>query len=175
VDLTTTDSLPEDITRCVPPLRRFVRARLFVRNPSRLDHDDIVQETVARALPRLKNLSFRNGASLQGYLHRIATNRVIDHVRQAGRRPAFESLPDDLPDRQASPLDLVLRRERNDRLRRALAQLEHDERRALLMWCHGERDFERLANVLGRPTAGAARVALHRAARKLGRLLAVER
>ncbi len=147
----------------IPHLRRFLRARIAGSAAPGMDVDDIVQETLLRALRRLDELAFEAPNALLAYLQRIASNLVIDAHRRSARRPALQPLDDNMAARGATPLDLLLKREGRRHAARRFARLRPEIRKAVLLRVRGERDFSRLAAVMGRPTAGAARIALDRA------------
>lgn len=71
----TTDALVAEI----PGLWRFAKA--LMRDDT--DAEDLVQETLARALER--SSSFRGESSLATWLHRIAHNLAVDSFRKKGR------------------------------------------------------------------------------------------
>jgi len=164
----------DDITGCVPGLRRFVTQRMFTHGMDDLDPDDVVQEALLRAWSHRGRLRFENAQALSGYLRRVATHHLIDTVRRVSRRPNRVSLEDDtVAARGPSPLDAVLQREQRHQLRESLRTLKPAMRRAILQHRLGERDFDRLATTLGSKTPGAARVAVSRGMRSLTREMAV--
>ena len=66
-----------------------------------------------------------------------------------------------------SPLEHVIGRERLDRYETALARLEPAEREAIIARLELQQSYEEVALALGKPTAGAARMAVTRAVRHL--------
>src|ERR1700684_2753670 len=80
------------ISRYEGRLRAFVKRRLRDRSSS----EDVVQETFVGFLNSLPNFDERR--ELQTYLFTIASHKLTDHLRKAGRhplRPASDG-PDDL-------------------------------------------------------------------------------
>lgn len=61
------------------------------------DAEDLVQETLLAAWRGLERFGER--ASLRTWLYRIATNRCLNHLRDAGRRPSDMPAPDIPPER----------------------------------------------------------------------------
>lgn len=75
---------PEDvkprIIAFLPRLRRFCLALTGSNDQC----DDLLQETVERALARIEQ--WQAGTSLESWMFRIAQNLHIDHIRAQGRR-----------------------------------------------------------------------------------------
>src|SRR3954453_21094762 len=61
---------------------------------SREDAEDLVQETYAKVLSRLRWL---RGSDDLGYLLRVLRNTYVSRLRTAGRRPGGVPFPEDLP------------------------------------------------------------------------------
>lgn len=76
------DALRQEMLALLPRLRRF--ARSLTANPA--DADDLVQDTVERALKRLS--TFETGTRLDSWMYRIAQNLWIDRRRAAKVRDA---------------------------------------------------------------------------------------
>lgn len=72
----------------IPGLWRF--ARTLLRSDA--DAEDLVQETLARALERRS--SFRGDAGLATWLHRIAHNLAVDGFRRSGREVDIDEVED---------------------------------------------------------------------------------
>ena len=82
-----------DADRVVECLPRLYRAALAWTG-SREDAEDLVQETCARVLARMRLL---RGEDELGYLLRAMHNTMVSQRRTAGRRPVTTPLIDDLP------------------------------------------------------------------------------
>ena len=148
----------------------------------REDAEDLVQETLVRALPALRR--FEGRAKLSTYLARALGNqwknrlrsrersRLVDWFR--GRRDAGdeddggERAPaDDAP----SPLERLEARDRAGEVRRALVKLEPNRRLALLLREVEELSYEEIAEMTSVPV-GTVRSRLARAREDLRGLLA---
>jgi RNA polymerase sigma-70 factor (ECF subfamily) len=93
----------------IASLRRYARALLRDKN----DADDLVQESLARALSRADR--FKPGTNLRAWLFTIMHNVHVNQVRQKISRP--DEVPvEELPDEQRQVLLLV-----------ALEGLKYDE------------------------------------------------
>jgi RNA polymerase sigma-70 factor (ECF subfamily) len=70
---------PDALVQAIPGLWRFARSMLR----SDADADDLVQETLVRALERAE--SFRGESSVATWLHRIAHHLAVDRARRRSR------------------------------------------------------------------------------------------
>jgi RNA polymerase sigma-70 factor (ECF subfamily) len=129
----------------------YTMALRTIGNPA--DAADVVQEAFTRAyrsLPRLR------GASVRGWLYRVALNCAHDVHRQQVRRPA-DPLEDslgrviDLPDPGLGPEASVLQRERAAAVREALLSLPEAFRAALVLRDVSQLSYEEAAQALGVP------------------------
>ena len=80
------EALDRLFTRFMPSLRRWASGRLPRWSRDLMDTDDLVQETVIRAVKRIDHFESRHEGALQAYLRQAIVNRIRDEVRrtQAG-------------------------------------------------------------------------------------------
>src|SRR3954451_15527459 len=78
------------------PYRREIEVHCYRILGSAQDAEDLVQETFLAAWRGLD--SFEGRASVRTWLYRIATNRCLNALRDAGRRPPVSGLPPLPPD-----------------------------------------------------------------------------
>jgi RNA polymerase sigma-70 factor, ECF subfamily len=144
----------------VPRLRRVA----FRLTRSRADADDLVQDTLCKAL-RNREL-FAMGTSMSAWLQTILRNTFVDGARMRGRQ---EPLPDDLtaePAAESPPWWLDLE---PDVLRGAVSRLDQRLRRTFELHAGG-MSYRQIAKVHRVPLATVG-TRLMRARRRLRRML----
>jgi RNA polymerase sigma factor (sigma-70 family) len=161
------DALERLIQRHLAPLRRYVSGRLprWARDLS--DTDDLVQDTLLRTLSKLDVFEVRGAGALHAYLRQAVMNRLRDELRRKGRAPAFVDVHELDVAGPGSPLEEAIGAEAAARYVAALARLEPEEREAIIGRVEMEYSYADLADLLGKPTADAARKAARRALLRL--------
>jgi RNA polymerase sigma-70 factor (ECF subfamily) len=119
------------IRRYQRPLREILRRRTG-------DHElaqDLLQDTFAVVLERLRHRGLEDPGKLAAFLHRTACNLAIGHFRRESRRrtDADSERVQIQPDPQGSLLDRVLRDEAGSMVRRLLSELRTPRDREVLM------------------------------------------
>ena len=153
--------------RYLPALRRWASGRLPRWTRDLMDTDDLVQETMIRAVKRLDAFESRHEGALQAYLRQAIVNRIRDEVRRSMRSPAATELDENESDRAASPLEVAIGREAVERYEAALARLRPEEREAIVTRVEMDGSYQDVAQALGKPSADAARMAVSRALLRL--------
>lgn len=155
------------LERHLPRLRRWASGRLprYARDGS--DTEDLVQETVIRALRTIEAFEYRREGALQAYLRQALYNRIRDRIRQAGRRPRLETVDEEAPFKGESPLEQAIGHQTMERYEAALAALQPGDREAIVGRIELGYDYSELAAALGKPTSEAARKAVGRAVLRL--------
>jgi len=161
------DALDRLLARQLPRLRRWATGRLPSWARDRGDTEDLVQESVIQTLRKLDGFEPRHEGALQAYLRQAVMNAIRDALRRAGRRPAVVPLAADLRDRDASPLEQAIGGESIERYEAALTRLREQDREAVIARVELGYSYDELAEVLGKPTPEAARMAVTRAMRAL--------
>lgn len=159
------------VERSLPPLKRWARGRLPQWARATADTQDLVQDAVIRALPRLKSFEARHPGALQAYLRQAITNHIRDEIRRVNSRPAASELRDSHPDLSPSPLEKAIGNEGVERYEAALDQLRPADREAIIARIEMQQSYEEIAIALGKPTADAARMAVARAVKALVQLM----
>jgi RNA polymerase sigma-70 factor, ECF subfamily len=149
-----------------PIIVRYCRARIGSAERSGLSADDVAQEVclaAITALPRYKD----QGRPFLAFVYGIAAHKVADAHRAAGRNKADAT--DSLPDRASSdlgPEQMAIDSESAARMDRLLATLPEKQREIIILRVVVGMSAEETAEAVG-STAGAVRVAQHRAIAKL--------
>jgi RNA polymerase sigma factor (sigma-70 family) len=157
------DALNRLLARYLPTLRRWASGRLPRWARDLMDTDDLVQETMIRAVNRLGAFEPRHEGALHAYLRQAIINRIRDEVRRSARLPATDVLEDNHADRGKSPLDVAIGREAAERYEAALARLRPEVRDAIVARFQMDGSYQEVAKALGKPSADAARMAVGRA------------
>ena len=159
-------ALEDLLARLRPGIVRYCRARLGRADGSYGSADDVAQEVsmaVVSALPRYAD----TGRSFEAFTYGIAAHKVADALRTAyrDRTEPTDRLPEGA-DTAPGPEDRVLAAERADAARALLDQLPASARELLMLRVTAGLTAEQTGEVLGM-SAGAVRVAQHRALAKL--------
>lgn len=132
------------------------------------DAADLLQESFIRAFKGLR--SFKGDASLSTWLYRIAVNTCLN--RAAVKRPATDPIDAVEPPaaKGRDPLDEVMRRERSETVRDAIAKLPPKQRATIVLRVYQDLPHEEIARVL-QCTVGAAKANVFHALGNLRRML----
>ncbi len=156
-----------------PGIVRYCRGRLGRADGSYGSADDVAQEVcmaVVKALPRYVD----TGTPFAAFVHGITAHKVSDaqRVLYRDRSTPTEDVPE-RADASAGPEESLLAGERAATARALLARLPEAQRELLLLRVLGGLSAEQTGAALGM-SAGAVRVAQHRALARLRALAAAE-
>jgi RNA polymerase sigma-70 factor (ECF subfamily) len=154
-------------TRYLPALTRWASGRLPHWSRGLMDTDDLVQETLMRALRRIDGFEHRHEGALQAYLRQAVMNRIRDEVRRAKRAPVPTELETEEPHRGASPLELAIGQQAVETYEAALQRLRQEDREAIVARVEMDYSYDQVAVALGKPSPDAARMAVSRALLRL--------
>lgn len=149
-----------------PIVVRYVRARIGTAERSGLSADDVAQEVclaAMQALPRYQD----QGRPFLAFVYGIAAHKVADAHRAAGRNKADPT--DVVPERfdvNAGPEQLAMNADSASRMDALLKILPEKQREILILRVVVGMSAEEVAEAVG-STAGAVRVAQHRALARL--------
>ena len=160
--------------RVLPALTRWAHHRLPAGARDLAETDDLVQMTVTRALDRLDAFESRGEGAFLAYLRQILLNLVRDQIRRSATRPRATELNETLPDPGPSLLERTVRHETLERYEAALAELEPEQREAVLMRVEFGYSHQAIAEALGKSTADAARMMVARALVAVARRMHVD-
>lgn len=152
-------------------VRRYCRARLSRFPGAEQSVDDVAQEVciaVITALPRYRD----EGRPFEAFVYRIAANKVADAQRASYRAAVpYADVPDQ-PETADGPEESAMRGADAERARELLSTLPETLRELLILRVAVGMSAEETGRALGM-TAGAVRVAQHRAVQRL-RAIAVK-
>jgi RNA polymerase sigma-70 factor (ECF subfamily) len=159
------DALEALLVRLLPRLRRWAHGRLPVSQRGMLETADIVQAVAAKAVRRLTDIDIEHSGALGYYLRQAIANEIASIWRK--HSPWQTSVGESLEEEMTSPLDRLIGAERIQRYEAALQRLPPAERETIVGRFELAYDYDDLARFLGKPSVGAARVAVHRAVKRL--------
>jgi RNA polymerase sigma-70 factor (ECF subfamily) len=149
--------------RHLKPLQRWAQGRLPQWARDLADTQDLVQDVLLQTFKRIENFEVRRVGALQAYLRQAVVNRVRDELRRTAREPDSTDLDGLELELSPSPLEDAIGREAVERYQQALERLRPEEREAIIGRIEMGYTYEELAQVLGKPSAEAARKAAQRA------------
>jgi len=157
------DAIERLFARHLRPLQRFASGRLPRWARDLADTNDLVQDTLLQTFRHMDHFEPRGVGALQAYLRQAVLNRIRNELRRRGRQGEATDLDGVELAGDDSPLERAIGREALARYERALARLRPEDREAVIAKVEMGYSNEELAEVLGKPTAEAARKAAHRA------------
>ena len=163
------DALDQLFARHIPLLRRWASGRLPRWARDIADTPDLVQETAFQTFTHLDTFEPRGDGALQAYLRQALVNRIRNELRRAATRPAPAGLDSAVPANDTSPYEAAIARETSERYEAGLAQLNPEQRDAIVTRVEFGLSYAEVAEALGKPSADAARMAVVRALVKLAK------
>lgn len=144
---------------------------VYRRVQDRCVAEDLTSMTFQRALENVRRPDFRN-ESFGGWLYRVASNVVVDHVRHDRRYVSIDA-GDGSEEPADMALDTLAAAVDRDQLRQALSTLPANHREVLVLRFYDDLDVSEICAVLGCSHETLA-VRLHRALRALRLAMAKE-
>ncbi|MEM7261928.1 MAG: sigma-70 family RNA polymerase sigma factor [Planctomycetota bacterium] len=160
--------------RLVPRLERFAHGRIQSSLRSMSDTQEIVQETIFRAIPRLESFKPRHEGALMQYMKQILMNRIRDLSRR--NRPVAPIEDENmLPSNpELSPIEKVVGEETLKSFESTLMKLKEDQRLAVMLHIEMGYSLSELAEALNR-NSEAARKVLFRGLKNMAALMRNEK
>jgi len=153
--------------RYLTRLQRWASGRVPTRARSLLDTDDVVQDALLNTFRRLEDFRPRHDGALLAYLRQAVANRIRMELRRRSPDVDASIEPDGLASALPSPLENVVSRDALERYERSLAQLDDDDRAAIVGRFEMGYSYDALARAMQRPSPEAARKLTERALRRL--------
>jgi RNA polymerase sigma-70 factor (ECF subfamily) len=115
---------------------------------------DLAEDASGEVFLRLRASiqTYDGSAAFERWLLRVTANHCVDLIRRRRREHRWmdqEDFPADPPSTDASPLTLVLVKERRGEIERAIAGLGEDYRLPLVLRYYAELSYEEIAAELG--------------------------
>jgi RNA polymerase sigma-70 factor (ECF subfamily) len=161
------DALAVLMGRFLPRLQRWASGRLPGGVRDLADTSDLVQDVLLQSFQKIEGQDFDRLGALQAYLRQAILNRIRDEFRKARRRPDVSELESAHADQGPSPLEAAIGRQALDRYEAVLAGLRPGDREAIIARIELGFTYDEVAELLGKPTANAARMAVERALARL--------
>ena len=156
-------------------LQRWASGRLPAHARDGLDTQDLVQEAFVASLRHIETFRPRWKGAFHGYLRQSILNKIRDQLRRADARDrALVEVGDLLAD-PPSPLAELIGREALGRYEQALASLEESDRELVVARIEMDCTYVEIADLAGKPSADAARMAVRRALLRLADVMGEER
>jgi RNA polymerase sigma factor (sigma-70 family) len=162
-------ALDELIGRYLPRLQRWASGRLPRWARDMADTQDLVQETLFQTFKRIEGFEPRGEGALQAYLRQAILNRIREELRRANRRPTRGELDSQAEGKVRSPLEEAIGQEALERYEQALARLRPEDRELVVARIEMGYTNQEIAELFGKPTPNAARMAAERAIVRLAK------
>lgn len=130
-------------------MRQAIEAATYRRVRCRSVTADVVQETWLHLARLSADYPIENPGA---FVHRVAANLALDHVRSERRRGNFGQAARDLLDganETLTPERVVMGRDQLDAFRRAIGELPERSRQIFFMNRFEEKSYRRIAQELG--------------------------
>lgn len=165
-------ALNELSRRYLPRLRQWARGRLPAYARDLIDTEDIVQDAFLRTFARLDRVAAPSNEAVFAYFRQTVLNRIRDEIR---RPHIIDALNESAVEKAApgpSPIDEVISHETMDRFEAGIAQLSAADCDCIMARLELGLSFQEIADLLNKPSADAARVAVGRALARLADVMA---
>lgn len=169
----------ELFARFIPGLRRWAHGRLPLSRRDLSETDDLVQNTLLRALARVDEFDPRRPGAFLTYLHTILLNTIREEARRGARRAArlapVVELPETpaggLPETRAAVLERSLGRDAISLYESALPRLSELQQQAVVLRIEFGFSHQEIAAALKRSSPDAARMIVARGVERLAELM----
>jgi RNA polymerase sigma-70 factor (ECF subfamily) len=151
------------VRRYLATLLRWGHGRLPSHARDLSDTQDLVQNTLLKALDRLDSFEPRREGAFLAYLRTILLNEIRGEIRRNARRPGREPLTEDIAGPDRSPVEREVGTAAVRAYERALDTLSAEEREAVILRIELGYTHQQVAEALGKPSADAARMLVARA------------
>lgn len=149
--------------RILTRLRRWANRRISPAARSEGDTQDAVQDAALKVWRRIGKLDIDSPGALEAYVRQTVRHRIREQARQATLKPMLLSLDADAVHTGQDPEAQLLEGQAAERYRVAYAALDRSDREAIIARTEMGFSWEQVAELTGKHSAGAARMAVTRA------------
>jgi RNA polymerase sigma-70 factor (ECF subfamily) len=158
-------ALEQLLSRYYPRLQRWATGRLPRSARQLVDTQDIVQEVLIKAIRHIDGFEQRHGEAFQAYLRKALFNRIKDEIRR--KSLAHGELAHEPRDPGPSPVEVAIGRELYERYEAAYDRLKPEDQHAIFLRIELDLSMKEVAEIMQKPSADAARMAVSRALLRL--------
>ncbi len=153
-------------------LLRWAHGRLPSWARGAVDTQDLVQDTLLKAIRNLPRFEAEGSGGFHCYLRTAIRNRLRDELARATNARRADAPPSDAPAEGPSPLALVIGGELLDAYEAALQALPESDREAVVARVEFDQPYAQIAADLDLPSSDAARMKVKRAIARLATVMA---
>lgn len=150
-------------------LLRWASGRLPYHARDLVDTEDLVQDALIQSLRQVESFDPQFKGAFHGYLRRAILNRIRDQVRRAQVRDKGQDRVGNMLKPGPSPVEEVIGLDALERYEKALETLSESDREVIIARVEMGASYEDLAELLGKPSTDAVRMALKRALTRLAK------
>ncbi len=166
------DALSRLVRTYAPLLQRWAHGRLPSSARGLAGTEDLVQITLLRVLNQVGRFEARRPGAFLAYLRRSLLNNMRNEIRSASRRPAGAALGSEkLADPGPSPLERAIGTRALEAYEEALDKLTDEQKGAVILKIELGCSNQEIAELLGSPSANAARMVVSRALVRLAKAM----
>jgi RNA polymerase sigma-70 factor (ECF subfamily) len=153
-------------------LLRWAHGRLPGWARGAIDTQDLVQDTLLKAIRNLPRFEAEGSGCFHCYLRAAIRNRLRDELVRATNVRRAGAPSTDLPAEEPSPLAVMIGSEMLDAYEAALQALPDADREAVVARVEFDQPYAQIAAALDLPSSDAARMKVKRAIARLAALMA---
>ena len=159
----------EELLKHYGPLMRYIIAPIL---PNEHDQEECISEVSLRVWEKIQLFDPRKG-SWNAWLTAITRNIALNRARQMKTHESLEEISTEIPSRDLTPEEIVLKKERQAQLIRALNSLSSEERKLFYRKYYYLQPTAQIAAELG-TTERSVEGRLYRLKRRLRKMLGGE-
>jgi RNA polymerase sigma-70 factor, ECF subfamily len=160
-------ALNDLIVRYLPRLHQWARGRVPAPARGMIETQDVVQETLAKAMRHIGRLDLREEGALEAYLRVALAHHFADLYRQSARAPIETDMPSQVPALSTPPDDALIGARARERYEAALASLSSTDRQAIVLRIELGWTYDEISAALRKNGASQARMIVSRALDRL--------